>query len=67
MTGINWLTEFSLGLNQGKQDFMVTHTFDSRIFDASKYLQGDYSIIEKIAGKNIQFYNVRYHSPKGDF
>ena len=67
MTGINWLTEFSLGLSQGKQDFIVTHTVDSKIFDASKYLQGDYSILEKIAGKNIQLYNIRYHNSKGDF
>jgi hypothetical protein len=66
--GIGWLTTFTLSLtaNDTKQ-YIFSHSVDIDFFDQAKYPTGDYSLIEKAVGKYINFYNIRYSSPKANF
>jgi hypothetical protein len=41
---------------------IFSHTIQADIFDSVKYLHGDYSIIEKVVGQNIKFYNIKYYN-----
>lgn len=66
---IEWITKFTLGLNDDKKasKYIFSHSVDIPLFDQSQYPMGDYSLIEKAVGQYIKFYNVRYWSSKSNF
>lgn len=65
---IEWLTRFTLSVPvNATRQYIFSHSVDIDYFDQAQYPTGDYSLIEKAVGKNINFYNIRYVSPKANF
>lgn len=66
--GIGWITRFTLSLNdKNTKQYIFSHSVDIDLFDQKQYPTGDYTLIEKAVGKYINFYNIRYATPKGNF
>ena len=65
---IGWITIFTLSLNNNNtKNYIFSHSVDIDFFDQIQYPTGDYSLIEKAVGNYINFYNIRYVSPKENF
>ena len=62
-----WLNSFSKHLKNLMPKGLIIHSPKASYFDERIYRKGGYSLVNKLIGSHIDFYNVKYYRDRSDY